>query len=79
MIKLNILNLKAFLETVNACKGKVNMLCADGQKININGEREVQARLWQQYKDNKNSLPLVLEIPETKDYMSIISYYAGDC
>lgn len=28
---MNILNMKNFLDTVNACTGKVNMLCPDGK------------------------------------------------
>ena len=38
VVKLNILNMKNFLDTVNSCSGKVNMLCPDGKKQNINGE-----------------------------------------
>ena len=38
MVKLNILNMKNFLGTVNACIGKVYMLCPNGKKQNINGE-----------------------------------------
>lgn len=79
MVKLNILNLKNFLNTVNACTGKVNMLCPDGKKVNINREEKVQEGLWQQYRRNKNCLRLALEIPNPKDYMSIVLYYAGDC
>ena len=79
MVKLNILNMKKFLDTVNACTGKVNMLCPDGNKQNINGEERVQDSLWLQYLQNKNCLRLVLEIPNPTDYMSIVSYYAGDC
>lgn len=79
VVKLNILNMANFLDTVNACTGKVNMLSPDNKKVNINGEEKVQDRLWRQYRQNKNSLRLVLEIPDPKDYMSIVSYYAGDC
>lgn len=79
MLKLNILNLDNFLNTVNACMGKVNMLCPDGKKVNITGEEKIQDSLWRQYLQNKNCLRLVLEIPNPKDYMSIVSYYAGDC
>lgn len=79
MVKLNILNMTNFLDTVNACTGKVNMLCPDNKKVNINGEEKIQDNLWRQYRQNKNSLRLVLDIPDPKDYMSIVSYYAGDC
>ena len=68
-----------FLGTVNSCTGKVNMLCPDGKKQNINGEEKIQGNLWRQYFQNKNCLRLVLEIPNPTDYMNIVSYYAGDC
>ena len=60
MVKLNILNMKNFLDTVNSCSGKVNMLCPDGKKQNINGEEKIQGSLWRQYSQNKNCLRLVL-------------------
>lgn len=68
-----------FLDTVNSYSGKVNMLCPDGKKQNINGEEKIQGSLWRQYSQNKNSLRLVLEVPNPTDYMNIVSYYAGDC
>ena len=79
VVKLNILNMKNFLDTVNSCSGKVNMLCSDGKKQNINGEEKIQGSLWRQYSQNKNCLRLVLEVPNPTDYMNIVSYYAGDC
>lgn len=53
MVKLNILNMKNFLGTVNACIGKVYMLCPNGKKQNINGEERIQDSLWRQYFQNK--------------------------
>ena len=79
MVKLNIFNLNDFLDAVNACAGKVNMLCPDGRKLNINRERKVQHSLRQQYFQNNNCLRIALEIPGSGDYMRIVSYYAGDC
>ena len=79
VVKMSILNMKNFLDTVNACTGKVNMLCPNGRELNINGEEKIQGGLWRQYFQNKNCLRLVLEIPNPADYMNIVSYYAGDC
>ena len=79
MIKLNILNMENFLDTVNACTGKVYMLCPNGEKQNNNGEEKIQDSLRQQYLQNKNCLRLILEIPNPTDYMNIVSYYVGDC
>ena len=79
VVKLNILNMENFLDTVNACIVKVYMLCPNGKKQNINGEEKIQDSLLRQYFQNKNCLRLILEIPNPTDYMNIISYYAGDC
>lgn len=79
MIKLNILNMKNFLETVNMCKDEVNMLCPDGKWLNISRQYTIQKDLLEQYKANKNCLRLTVDIPAPQDYMSIVSYYAGDC
>ena len=40
MVKLNILNMKNFLDTVNSCSGKVNMLCPDGKKQTSMGKKD---------------------------------------
>ena len=79
MSRLNILNMNNFLETVNACKGSVQMLCADGRRVNIHRAGAVQKDLPEQFRQNRNSLRIALEIPNPRDYMSIVSYYAGDC
>ncbi len=79
MIKLNILNLKKFLEVVNGCKNNVVMHCTDGSKVNISRQYEVQNKLWEQYRKNKNCLPITLSFSNPRDYMGIVCYYAGDC
>ena len=35
MIKVNILNLNGFLETVNQCSGSVMILCPNGNNMDI--------------------------------------------
>ena len=48
MIKVRILNLKSFLETVNRCQGRVMMLSSDGGKTNITRQYEVQHKMGEQ-------------------------------
>lgn len=79
MIKLNVLNLKKFLEVVNGCVGEVMMHCKGGEKVNISRQYAIQEELRERYRGNKKCLPITLSIPNPKDYMSIVSYYAGDC
>ena len=79
MVKVNILNLSGFLETINQCNGHVYMLAPDGAKINITRQHSVQLELAKQYHQNGRSLPLSLIFEEPKDYMAVVCYYAGDC
>ena len=79
MIKLNILNMEKFLQKVNQCEDTVMFLHPDGRKENLNKQYTVQKELLQKFKENKNSLRISLDIRNARDYMSIISYYTGDC
>ena len=79
MIKVKILNLTGFFETVNQCNGRVSMLTPDGDKVNITRQYSVQEKLAEQYRQNGKCLPLSLVFEEPKDYMAVVSYYAGDC
>ncbi len=79
MISLNILNIRKFLEVVNECEGEIKMRCTDGSKVNIRRQYAVQNKLQEQYRRNRNCLPITLSIPNPRDYMSIVAYYAGDC
>lgn len=79
MIKVNILNLKGFLETVNQCRGHVMILSQSGKKINITRQYPLQHELEDQYRRNGKHLPLSLVFDDPRDYMAVVSYYAGDC
>lgn len=78
-IKLKILNMKNFLQTVNRCHDTVNMLYPDGTSKNINKQKQFQDDLLQKFLKNKKCLHLSLNIANPSDYMRIVSYYAGDC
>jgi hypothetical protein len=79
MVKLNIFNMKRFLETVNECSGSINLLHPDGRKVNINRQYDIQNDLLQKYRKNNNCLKLSLDIPSMKDYLRIVYFTIGDC
>lgn len=79
MIKVNILNLSGFLETVNQCRGRVFAVAPDGTRVNITRKYSIQQDLKQQYQQNGRCLPLSLMFEEPKDYMAVVCYYTGDC
>lgn len=79
MIKVNIMNMNRFLEVVNQCRGCIYSIAADGRKSNITRDYYNQETLEREYAQNGNKLPLTLLFDDHRDYMSVVSYYAGDC
>jgi len=78
MIKLDVFNMKNFLQTVNECSGAINLLYPDGRKENINKQYGVQNELLQKHRENKGFLRLSLDIPAYKDYMRLVYFTIGD-
>ena len=79
MIKVNILNLKNFLETINQCSGRVLNLLPDGTRRDINKQYSIQRELEREYIENGRCLPMTLEFDDPGDYLDVVAYYAGDC
>lgn len=84
-LKLTILNMKEFLNAVNECRGEIYLLSDEwkcsvpGNEGNLIKQYVLQEKLWEAYRKNGNSLPLLLDITDGKDYLHIVNYYAGDC
>lgn len=79
MMRLNILNLEAFLDLVNSCEGAVYQIGEDGSRTDIRRQYRLQDDLRVQYRQNRGALPITLVIPNGRDYMRVACYYAGDC
>lgn len=79
MFKVTVFNVKGFLKTVNDCTGAVNVVYPDGKKENINKDDDVQREMLNKYIANKKCLQLTLDIPNPKDYFSIVFFSCGDC
>ena len=79
MLKLNILNMINFLKTVNECSGPVVLVSQDGRREDMNNQESLQERLLKNYKDNRRSLTMWIDVAEPADYLKIVCYYAGDC
>lgn len=79
MVKINIIDMKSFLQTVNECSGAVNLLHPDGSKKNINKQYGIQNELLKAHRKNKDWLRLSLDIPVRKDYLRIVYFTIGDC
>lgn len=45
----------------------------------MNKQESLQERLLKNYKDNRRSLKMWIDVAEPADYLKIVCYYAGDC
>ncbi len=79
MMKLKVLNMERFLDVVNSCEGAVYQIGPDGSRTDFCRNRRLQDGLRAEYRRNKGVLPITLVIPNGRDYMRIVAYYAGDC
>lgn len=79
MVKLNILNLKNFWEALDQCQGVVCMLGEDGRRTILDQKPDIRSELSHRYVEGGDCLPLTLEFSLPRDYMRMVSYYAGDC
>ncbi|EGB91859.1 hypothetical protein HMPREF0240_03096 [Clostridium sp. D5] len=79
VIKLNIVNMNQFLNLVNNSTGPVHLLSPDGRKELLNHQYTLQRELRQKHLEAKRSLRLTLELPNPKDYMTIVLFSIGDC
>ena len=64
MLKLNILNMINFLKTVNECSGPVVLVSQDGRREDMNKQESLQERLLKNYKDNRRSLKMWIDVAE---------------
>lgn len=79
MMKLKILNIRAFLGVVDACRGAVYLRRHDGTWADLRRRCDLQDRLAQAHRDNGGALALTIRAADPADYMVLVSYYAGDC
>lgn len=79
MVRLDILDMRAFLQVIDRCKGAVWLLLGDGRRVALPRQPQLYQSLRQRHSENGGILPLTLRIDDPGDYMRIISYYAGDC
>ena len=56
MMKLNILNMKNFLNVVNECRDEVRVILPDGKKKNIRNHYVMQGVLLKEFEKNKGCL-----------------------
>jgi len=75
MMKLKILNLDGFLETIGRCRGPVYQVGPDGSRTDLCRSASLRAR----YRRDRGELSITLVVPDGHDFFRIVAYYAGDC
>lgn len=78
MIKLYIFNLEEFLCLADRCSGPVNLLSEGGKSVDIRNSCSVQKNLFQEHRENRGRLHLILKIPNVKDYFRLVNFSIGD-
>lgn len=79
MYKFNILDMKSFLQAVNACKGKVYLAEKNGRMQRIDHAPEAQQELTAHFEKAGKYLPVTLRAADPGDSIRLACYYAGDC
>lgn len=77
MIKIDIMNMKSFLQTVNECGGAIYWRSPDGKKVDINKQYGIQYELMRVYANQGDFLRIALDIPNPSDYFRIVYYAIG--
>lgn len=78
ILKLEILNLPSFLETVATCRAPVLLKSASGCS-DIRHDEDMHTLMMKRFDEDGRHIHLELSTSDAHDYMAIISYYAGDC
>lgn len=79
MLKLNVLNVNRFWDTVNGCEDTVRLICEDGQKLELNKAYGLQEELSSKNTDPEDGMQVMLEVPGASDFRRILSFCYGDC
>lgn len=79
MMKLKILSLDGFLETIGRCRGPVYQVGPDGSRTDLCRFASLQDALRARYRRDRGELSITLVVPDGHDFFRIVAYYAGDC
>lgn len=79
MMKLKILNLDGFLETIGRCRGPVYQVGPDGSRTDLCRSASLQDALRARYCRDRGELSITLVVPDGHDFFRIVAYYTGDC
>lgn len=76
-LDLHILNLKSFLQVLQACTAPVELTLPDGSVHAYQDTPVMQEMLNRAFTACKKFLPLTVSVHTPQDYFSLVSYYAG--
>ena len=76
MLKLRILDMKRFLQVLDTCSTRVQIVEPDGTH-SCPIYAAVQENLRQRFEAAGHYL--TLRVPDPSDYRKIVNYYVGDC
>lgn len=76
-LRLYVLNLKSFLQTLQRCTAPVELTLPDGSVHAYSDAPAMQELLTRTFAAHKKFLPLTVAVHAPQDYFSMVSYSAG--
>lgn len=76
-LKMHVLNLKSFLQMLQACTGPLELRLPDGSVQVYRDTPTVQETLTRSFVASQKWLPLTIRVHTPQDYFSVVSYAAG--
>lgn len=79
VVSMTVFHLTPFLQAVNDCTGSIWLLGAQPSKADLHRNTALQQTLCGRHAANGNYSKLELEIPQPRDYLSLVQFYTSNC
>ena len=79
VVSMTVFHLTPFLQAVNDCTGSVWLLGAQPAKVDLHRNPALQQTLCGRHAANGNYSKFALNIPQPRDYLSLVQFYASNC
>lgn len=79
VVSMTVFHLTPFLQAVNDCTGSIWLLGAQPAKADLHRNAALQQTLCGRHAANGNYSKLALDIPQPRDYLSLVQFYASNC
>lgn len=79
VVSMTVFHLTPFLQAVNDCTGSVWLLDEQGERTDLHRNTALQQTLCGRHAANGNYSKFALNIPQPRDYLSLVQFYTSNC